>query len=331
MSLRPHLTAAALAAATALAACGGNKTPQPTGGTRAPVCARSSAITPGATVAVGRGAQDLELAGGRLWIANPRAGSLTEIDAATGKGSGKGPVRLGGAPVSVAAGFARLWVADRDRDRIEIVDPRTRRIRTGATIDTPVRVAMGINEPFALSLDDGTLQRLDPRTGGAITNEVGVPARAPVDMARLGPDIWVLGSADRGVVPFELRHASFVRSGLRVGNGAAAGLTTGQGALWVATPGDDAVVRVDPVRAQGFGLVGPRGFAPTRVAVDDCAVWIGNARGEVARLDPATGKPLGARVKIGTSIGDMVVAGDGIWVSDPAGGTVVRVTPRGPS
>jgi hypothetical protein len=70
-----------------------------------------------------------------------------------------------------------------------------------------------------------------------------------------------------------------------------------------------------------------RGLRPAAIAVDDCAVWAGDADGRVERIDARTGAP-GRPLRIGRSLAALVADRGGVWASDPRGGSVVRVEAR---
>ena len=84
----------------------------------APGCAQVMSLSAGAPVRVGKGAGAILADAGVVWVARAQAGTVTRITA-----GGRSVVDLGGAPVSLAAGFGQVWVALRDGNRVAALDP----------------------------------------------------------------------------------------------------------------------------------------------------------------------------------------------------------------
>ena len=68
------------------------------------------------------------------------------------------------------------------------------------------------------------------------------------------------------------------------------------------------------------------GLRPVATAVGSCGVWVGGESGTVTLIDPGTGAPLAAPVRVGHSVAALVASGNAVWASDPVDGTVTRVT-----
>jgi streptogramin lyase len=292
----------------------------------AAACPPASPLRIDARVRVGRGAGPMTVAGDRLWTSRPAAGVLVSVGLRATPRAAR-PVRIGGAPVSLAAGLGSIYVADRDRDRILRLDPVTGKVVRLAAIQSPVKVAVSQAALFAISLDDGALHRLDPLTG--VGTPLAIPALAPIDAVLEGGDLWILGGGDAGVSPFDERRNAFVRAGVRMPTRVVGAIAAGAGAVWAALPTARAVARIEPQTLSLGVLRASRGFAPTAVAVDGCSVWLGDSDGRVERIDPATGRTLGRPVRSGTALAALVADRGGVWASDPSDGTVVRVMPAG--
>jgi serine/threonine-protein kinase len=107
--------------------------------------------------------------------------------------------------------------------------------------------------------------------------------------------------------------------------GTVAGLTSGDGALWVAF-GDGTVGRFDP-RGHRLGPVIHLGGQLDRIVFGAGGVWVvDRLDGRITRLDPRSGKIVRT---ITTSIGlDDLAAGEGaVWVVDHNAGTVTPIDP----
>jgi DNA-binding beta-propeller fold protein YncE len=288
-------------------------------------CPPATALHVDARVRVGRGVGPLAIDQGRLWAARPAAGELVLVRTGARSRIAR-RVRVGGAPVSLAAAFGNIWVADRDGGRILRVGLVSAAVAQWAEVDAPVKIAVAGERLFAISLDDGALYALNPRTRGAGV-DIAIPARGPVDAIQQGGELWVLGGGDSGLSPLDLRTGAFRRAGVRLPVRVVGAIAAGHGAVWAALPTARAVARVDPASLSvGIGRAS-NGFRPTVVAVDSCTVWLGDADGRVARLDPDSRRPVGRPLRIGRSLAALVADRGGMWASDPRDGTVVRVAP----
>jgi YVTN family beta-propeller protein len=64
-------------------------------------------------------------------------------------------------------------------------------------------------------------------------------------------------------------------------------LAVGEGAVWVANSGDDAVSRIDPATNRVAGRPIPVGDSPEGVAVGEGALWVASSRDDtVSRIVP---------------------------------------------
>lgn len=270
--------------------------------------------------------------GRTVWVANARAGTVTPVDAAT-RAAGR-PVRTARTPVALAPDRdGAVWVADADGGRVVRIDPGTRRGRAVASIQRPVSI---VTDPVGgtvevLSLDDGLVYVLLSPSGARTGIEIGVPVVAPARMTLLGGELWVLGAGDSSLSPIGLRSQRVTRNGIKLPGRVHSDLTTGRGSLWVAVPGYRSVLRVEPLTLGLQPYRAPRGFAPTTVAVDDCTVWAGDARGRLLRwiAEPTRERVIGRPVTVARRIGSLVPDGSGgVWAADPGAGTVTHVVPR---
>jgi DNA-binding beta-propeller fold protein YncE len=251
------------------------------------------------------------------------------VDGSTrGRHRGPDPRRRGPpGPAGSRGRIGGVYVADRDGDRILRIDPPSRALAQWAAVQAPIKIAVAGEKLFAISLDDGSLYPVAPRTRG-VGMDIGIPARAPVDAAYQAGELWVLGGGDRSLSPFSLRLGGFVRIGVRLPVQVVGAVAAGQGAVWAALPTAHAVARLDPSTLSVSLLRTSRGLRPTAIAVDACTVWVGDADGRVERIDPRRGRPLGRPVRVGHALAALVADRGGVWASDPRDGTVVRVAAR---
>jgi streptogramin lyase len=271
---------------------------------------------------LGRGVGPLAVEGGTVWVADPASGTLLRATA-----SGHSAVHLGGTPISVAVGFGRVWVAERDAGRIVSVDPRSLAQLTSAGVPVPVRVLTGPIGVWGLSLDNASLFQLDP-VGGASVRHIDVPVIDPVDMVAAGDELWVLGAGEGGLSPVNAVLGRIVRAGFDRPGVALAGLSVEGSTIWMAEPTQRALLRVDTANVTVKQFPAPDSIEPTATAPGACGVWVGDAGGNLAMIDPASGRTLTAPLRIGRSLGALAASGTGVWASDPLDGTLVRVELR---
>ncbi len=101
------------------------------------------------------------------------------------------------------------------------------------------------------------------------------------------------------------------------------GLAVGSGAVWVTSPFQGVVWRIDPGPPASLRTI-PLSFGASTIAAGNGAVWVGNAFDDsIERIDP-TGNTT-RKVASVPSPQDIVVAGDHVWVA--AGSAVGRSGP----
>lgn len=111
----------------------------------------------------------------------------------------------------------------------------------------------------------------------------------------------------------------------------AVGITVGEGAVWMTDPDARTVARIDPVSGEVESTVSLP-TEPDEVVTASGVVWVTDVEGTLYRIDPRTTEvsaPL-ASLATGTSVRFDIAAGnDGIWLVDPATGSVTNVSSDG--
>jgi serine/threonine-protein kinase len=234
----------------------------------------------------------LAILGARVWALTSGGGQLARIDPAKRTvATFPSPVDLGGGEYpDLEAGFGSIWLAHANVTvgGVDRIDPVT--VQAIQHIPLPGAWAVGIGSHTVWAVTHSTPER-----------------RKPV-LAMIDP-----------------RRDRIVRS-LRVGKTPSA-VAEGDGAVWVADAGADAVYRVDP---QGRRVVATIrvGDGPARLAVGSEAVWVANLRDRtLTRIDPRTDRVVGAPVSLGKEIEDIALAGATLWVAS-ADATVVPLRAR---
>ena len=242
-----------------------------------------------------------------------------------------------------AAGALERSVAGVDvMERLEALGRRRRRQRTTtAALALVLTAAVLAGAVFAV----GIARRPDPQPGPPARPDPTAPARVvatfaqfgdPVAMAIRHDDVWVAGDnptwVTRWVTPMNPATSEKPTIALPA---TPTRLAVTEDAVWVLTPADNSVSRIDPATNQVVATI-PVGRAPSGLAVGAGAVWVSRrSDAAVVRIDPATNQVV-ATIPVGRAPGAMTVAGGVVWVAlserglgriDPTSNrsTVVRV------
>jgi DNA-binding beta-propeller fold protein YncE len=142
-------------------------------------------------IVVEAGAVRLTAAGERLWVSGLED-QVTPID--IGALVARQPVRVGRAPIGMAAALDVLWVANSDDDTVSRISlesgqPVGEPIAVG---DAPIAVVVDGADAWVLNQDGATLLRLDAETGEPIGAPIELPMR-PRGMTMSPAGLWVVG------------------------------------------------------------------------------------------------------------------------------------------
>jgi class 3 adenylate cyclase/streptogramin lyase len=258
-------------------------------------------------VRVGSSPVDIAFGEGSLWVANLISGTISEIDPDSRKV--RDTFNAGDKPRGIAAGEGAVWVTNGFDNKVSIFDPRQDAVTATIDLAGPKEVAVGNGAVWVASLTDTTVVRIDPQTHEpqrfaegtalAVGNDVVWVADGRKLTAR-DPDT---GSVSRR---FTLRYDV---SRLAVG---------GDGTVWAAHQGDDAVSYLDPEGASST----LEGIAdePTGIAVGEGAVWVANSLGRSLIRIGATSRKIERTIPLGSIPEGVVVAADSVWVTTRAPG-----------
>jgi DNA-binding beta-propeller fold protein YncE len=114
-------------------------------------------------------------------------------------------------------------------------------------------------------------------------------------------------------------------------------IAVGDRALWaarvapgdLATPGKDAVTRIDPATGRTVATI-PVGRAPLDLAATPRTLWVTHSGGggdSVTRIDPQTNRLVGRPVRTGASPQSLAAGGGSLWVANHDAATVTRIDP----
>ena len=117
----------------------------------------------GAPILAGRGPAGVTVAGGLVWVANSRAGTVTRVDPSLHTILGD-PIAVGGSPGGIDAGPETVWVANAADDTVTRIKIATAE-PTGSPIDVgpdPGAVTVGADAVWIANNGDGTVTRIEP-------------------------------------------------------------------------------------------------------------------------------------------------------------------------
>jgi DNA-binding beta-propeller fold protein YncE len=266
-----------------------------------------------------------------VWVANTEDETISRIDART-RELVRGAIALEGHPTDVAAGVGgSAWVAlgtTASVSRVSADDVAGRPIPAlgeGVACGSPAG-SVAVGGGFVWYACETDLGQVDPRTGSgvAIGYEAGLlESASPVppaytDVAFDFGRVWLVNSSANSVV--EIDTSRVVRE-ITIGRRPVA-IATGEGALWVACFGDDAVWRID-IPGPGRPVTPTRipvGDGPSAVAVGEGGVWVVNrSEGTVSRVDPELNE-VAETITIGNVPRGVAAGGGAVWVTVGASG-----------
>jgi YVTN family beta-propeller protein len=109
---------------------------------------------------------------------------------------------------------------------------------------------------------------------------------------------------------------------------APASVTFGAGSIWMTSPGDDTVVRIDPTAKSVIQTI-PVGNGPVGIAYDGRFIWVANSLdGTVSQIDPRQdGGAVVHKTTVGNGPTGVTYGERAVWVTNSTDGTVTRIDP----
>lgn len=227
---------------------------------------------------------------GSIWVTRDEAAAVDRIDPETNEVVAT--VEVGDHPCNgIVAEAGSVWVPSCTNQSIYRIDPKTEKV--AATIKVPIFRSFAGEVPSEIAAGAGAVWTVTEGRNG----DFDALARIDAKTSRVTDKI-------------ELGHVG-------------AGVAASDDAVWVASPNDDMLVRVDPKTLKVVAEVKDVS-APNFVATDGTDVWaLGGQRtdqslsdGSVTRIDAGTNEIV-ATIPIDENpgaAGDIEIGEDGVWV-----------------
>jgi streptogramin lyase len=273
----------------------------------------SIAIGSGLVLATGFGSK-------RVHLVDPRTNKLRREQPAVG---------VGGRDVTTGLGAA--WVAVSRQQAVFELDPATGRLR--ARIDVPGNpqtVATGDGAVWVgLTSGDSAVPdsmiRVDPRTR-RVTGTYRVPGGVHALVATPS-GIWILHRTEPAVSRFDPDTGKITKR-IGVGQSPPGDAAYDRGVLWVTSPQEDTISRIDD--RSGAKVSSGVDRRPSGIAARGDQIWVTSLIDHtVRRIDPKTSRPVGDRVEVELNPYALAITGDSLWLTAIGRGEIVRVQYRG--
>jgi DNA-binding SARP family transcriptional activator/streptogramin lyase len=229
-------------------------------------------------------------------------------------------------PDRVAIAGGAVWVLGSGSGTVSRVDPA----RGEAVTVEPVRGARALaaSDVEGIWVASGGRAALRRLPGGAAgdAQAVSVPGVSVLGLG--GGKVWAVSPPGTAGEPdtVMLVDAASASVARRVTVGRDSQFVAyGHGAAWITSRGDDTVTRISASGDAETFEVGP---GPTGVAITDEAVWVAHFwNDELWRLDPVT-KEIEARIPLEQGPYDVQAGLGSVWVTSVDGRTITRVDPE---
>ncbi|HEU5213321.1 MAG TPA: ABC transporter substrate-binding protein, partial [Gaiellaceae bacterium] len=229
-------------------------------------------------VVAGKAPTDVAEAGGKLWVADGPGHALLYVDPASGKVD---TYSLGNAqPTAVAAGDNVVWVLDgASRQLLHWVPDAARTTDSTPVGNGAADVAVGGGAAWVPNEVDGTVTRVDAKTGSARRIPVGVD---PLSVAWGKDALWVANAGGDSVTRVSADGREL--DSIPVGHDPRS-IAVGGDSVWVTSVADRTVWQLDPDTLSARGTI-PVEDRPGALAADPGGAWVAAEQaGTVTRIE----------------------------------------------
>lgn len=279
------------------------------------------------TVRVGNDPVGVVEAFGSIWVGNADDGTVTEVDAVSGRVRRTIPV--GGSPHTLAAGADAIFVAVNDSHELAKIDHRIGKVVRRVPIpSTVLGMAASADRVWLTSADADVLVGVDSTSMAEVAR---VPvARRPLRVAVVDGAVWVasggsLSESGGAVTKFDARTTKLLWTGPMDGMPGGGVVGTADG-IFVSQSLKGDVIRLDPASGRETGRVSVGG-GPLGLSADADRVWVVTA--EQPTLQAIDLRELGVTARL--PVCDLpqsvtVYAGD-TWFTCTRSNSLLRLSP----
>lgn len=189
--------------------------------------------------------------------------------------------------------------------------------------DSPTAVAVSAGSVWVANTGDGTVSRIDPRSGQPVGAPIGV-GEDPGAVAVGAGSVWVANFGDGTVTRINARSGRLVGAPIAVGRGPT-DVVVGRGRVWVATELDRVVtINARTGRVADGPIIVKSGGA---LALGGDVLWVADQLdGTLRAIDTRTGAILGDPIPIGDSPMDLAADPNTLWATVADEGAVKQVS-----
>ena len=184
----------------------------------------------------------------------------------------------------------------------------------------------GFGADWSLNCSDGTLSRLDAKTGQVSKTLKTGAANLRSGLAVSSDSIWLFADSKTTLLRIDPAENKIVAE-MRLPAGCNS-ITFGESALWATCPTENRILRIDPL----LNVVSQRievSAEPSAIAAGEGSIWAYCKKdSKVERIDPKTNK-VSKTIELGVpnTEGDLIVAEGSVWVTLP-GFPISRIDPK---
>jgi DNA-binding beta-propeller fold protein YncE len=255
---------------------------------------------------------------GAVWATSMAGGVLSKIDPSTQKTVGK-PTTMDDAPYAVDAAFGKVWVAAFQNDKLIQVDPETRKVlKTTKVPNRPFGLTHGFGSMWVTSIRNETVSRIDAQTGEPVGDPIAIDG-PPYQLTAGFGYIWVTNIRDGEVLKIDPNTNKVVGKPIEIGARKCTDVPASEVLVNCGAP--------SAIAAAGkyLWVANLRGLAVTQGQGTQTQINQGIPNGEVWRIDPKSGKPVGDPIPV--PIRPQAIAGDdtSVWVVSLGANAVTRI------
>jgi len=215
------------------------------------------------------------------------------------------------------------WIACKQQSRVIRVSTKTGKTTKSVSLRRPViAVASGFRSIWALG-SDGTLFRLNARTG-RVVKRIGLSMAAAYNIWIGGGSVWVADDQGAKVVRVSPQTNKVV-AWVSVGDGPAS-MTFHGTTAWVINHREATIHRIDLATNRSSLLKPLGGDAPERMVWSHDRLWVTGRGTDLLKVNPASGT-IERTIEIGASGIDLAAVGDDLWIPTRSAATDQRGFP----